>query len=209
YETLLAGESGFTWPELPETTAAAMCYTSGTTGNPKGVLSTHRSLFLHSMAALQKGALGIGERDVVLPVVPMFHANAWGLPYTATLAGAAQILPGPHLDPQTLVETLEAERVTITGGVPTIWLGILQLLDSDPGRFDLSALRSMIVGGSAAPRALIEGLERRHGLHVCHAWGMTELAPLGTVAEPPSELAEAAEDERFAFRSKQGVPAPF
>src|SRR5207248_3534176 len=123
--------------------------------------------------------------------------------------GAALVLPGPHLDPRTLVETLEAERVTITGGVPTIWLGILQLLDADPGRYDLSGLRSMIVGGSAAPRALIEGFERRHGLHVCHAWGMTELAPLGSVAETPSELAEAGEDERFAFRSTQGRPAPF
>jgi len=210
YEELVAGgDPAAPAAELAENEAAAMCYTSGTTARPKGVLYSHRALVLHSLASLANGLLGIGERDVVLPVVPMFHANAWGLPYTATLAGAAQILPGPHLDPQTLVETLEAERVTITGGVPTIWLGILQLLDSDPGRYDLSALRSMIVGGSAAPRALIEGFERRHGLHVCHAWGMTELAPLGTVAEPPSELAEQPDEERFAFRSTQGVPAPF
>jgi fatty-acyl-CoA synthase len=138
----------------------------------------------------------------------MFHANAWGLPYTSTLVGATQVLPGPHLDPRTLLETLESERVTVTGGVPTIWLGILQLLDAEPGRFDLSALRSMIVGGSAAPRSLIEAYERRHDLHVCHAWGMTELAPLGTVAEPPGELQEAGDEERFAFRATQGLPAP-
>jgi fatty-acyl-CoA synthase len=209
YEELVArGDPAAPAAALDENEAAAMCYTSGTTARPKGVLYSHRALVLHSLASLANGLLGIGERDVVLPVVPMFHANAWGLPYTATLAGASLVLPGPHLDPQTLVETLESEIVTITGGVPTIWLGILQLLDSDPGRYDLSALRSMIVGGSAAPRALIEGFERRHGLHVCHAWGMTELAPLGTVAEPPSGLAGAGEEERFAFRSTQGVPAP-
>ena len=210
YEELVAsGDPAAPMEPLDEDEAAAMCYTSGTTGRPKGVLYSHRALVLHSLASLASGLLGISETDVVLPVVPMFHANAWGLPYTATLAGASQVLPGPHLDPQTLVETLESEHVTITGGVPTIWLGILQLLDEQPGRYDLSALRSMIVGGSAAPRALVEGFERRHGLHVCHAWGMTELAPLGTVAEPPSELAGATENERFAFRSTQGGPAPF
>jgi fatty-acyl-CoA synthase len=210
YEELVAsGAPAAPLEPLDEDEAAAMCYTSGTTGRPKGVLYSHRALVLHSLVSLASGLLGISETDVVLPVVPMFHANAWGLPYTATLAGAGLVLPGPHLDPQTLVETLESERVTVTGGVPTIWLGILQVLDENPGRYDLSALRSMVVGGSAAPRALIEGFERRHGLHVCHAWGMTELAPLGTVAEPPSELAEATEDERFAFCSTQGGPAPF
>jgi fatty-acyl-CoA synthase len=209
YEELLArGDTEAPAVALDEGEAAAMCYTSGTTARPKGVLYSHRALVLHSLASLGSGVLGLRETDVVMPVVPMFHANAWGLPYTATLSGAAQVLPGPHLDPPTLLETLESERVTITGGVPTIWLGILQLLDAEPGRYDLSALRSMIVGGSAAPRSLIEGFERRHGLHVCHAWGMTELAPLGTVAELPSELQEAGEAERFAFRATQGVPAP-
>jgi fatty-acyl-CoA synthase len=210
YEELVAGGDP-TAPavELDEDEAAAMCYTSGTTARPKGVLYSHRALVLHSLTSLASGLLGIRETDVVLPVVPMFHANAWGLPYTATLAGAGLVLPGPHLDPETLVQTLESERVTVTGGVPTIWLGILQLLDSAPGRYDLSSLRSMVVGGSAAPRSLIEGFERRHGLHVCHAWGMTEMAPLGTVAETPSELAGGSDDERFAFRATQGRPAPF
>jgi len=210
YEELVAsGDPAAPAVELDEGQAAAMCYTSGTTARPKGVLYSHRALVLHSLTSLAGGLLGIRETDVVLPVVPMFHANAWGLPYTATLAGAALVLPGPHLDPQTLVETLESERVTVTGGVPTIWLGILRLLDSDPGRYDLTALRSMVVGGAAAPRSLIEGFERRHGLHVCHAWGMTEMAPLGTVAETPSELADAGDEERFAFRATQGRPAPF
>jgi fatty-acyl-CoA synthase len=209
YEELVAaGEPASPLPALDEDEAAAICYTSGTTDRPKGVLYSHRALVLHSLASLGSGVLGIRESDVVLPVVPMFHANAWGLPYTCALAGATQVFPGPHLDPPTLLETLEAERVTVTGGVPTIWLGILQLLDAEPGKYDLSALRSMIVGGSAAPRAMIEGFERRHGLHVCHAWGMTEMAPLGTVAVLPSELAEAEDDERFAFRATQGVPAP-
>src|SRR5947208_215788 len=202
YEELLAsGDPAAPAAELDEDEAAAMCYTSGTTGRPKGVLYSHRALVLHSLTSLASDLLGVCERDVVLPVVPMFHANAWGLPYTATLAGAALVLPGPHLDPRTLVETMESERVTLTGGVPTIWLGILQLLDADPGRYDLSALRSMVVDGSAAPRSLIEGFERRHGLHVCHAWGMTELAPLGSVAVPPGELADADDEARFAFRA--------
>ena len=209
YEELLAsGDPEAPLPDLGEGEAAAMCYTSGTTGQPKGVLYSHRALVLHSLASMASGVLGVGEADVVMPVVPMFHANAWGLPYTCALAGASLVFPGPHLDPATLLETLEAERVTITGGVPTIWLGILQLLDESPGRYDLSRLRTMIVGGSAAPRALIEGLERRHGLHVLHAWGMTELAPLGTVAVLPGELEQADEEERLAFRATQGRPAP-
>ncbi len=202
YEQLLASvEDPGDYPELDEREAAAMCYTSGTTGRPKGVLYSHRALALHSLASMP--LLRVSERDTVLPVVPMFHANAWGFPFTCTLAGAKQVLPGPHLDPASLLELLEAERVTITAGVPTIWLGILQALDAEPERWDLSALRAMIVGGSAAPRALIEAFEERHGLRVVHAWGMTELAPLGTVAEPTSEL------DGYAFRASQGLPGPF
>jgi fatty-acyl-CoA synthase len=139
----------------------------------------------------------------------MFHANAWGFPFTCTFVGAKQVLPGPHLDPPSLLEAFEAERVTLTAGVPTIWLGILQLLDKDPDAYDLSSLRGMIVGGSAAPRAMIEGFQERHGLHVIHAWGMTEMTPLGSVAELPSELLDAPTEERYAFRAKQGIPAPF
>jgi fatty-acyl-CoA synthase len=210
YEELLAsGDPGWDYPDIEETEAAVMCYTSGTTGMPKGVLYSHRAIAVHSLASTQSGTLGISEQDTVLPVVPMFHANAWGFPFTCTLVGAKQVFPGPHLDPESLLDAFERERVTVTGGVPTIWMGILQLLDAEPKRFDLSSLRSMIVGGSAAPRAMIEGFEQRHGLHVTHAWGMTEMAPLGTVSELTSALADAPEDVQFAYRAKQGTPAPF
>jgi fatty-acyl-CoA synthase len=210
YEELLAsGDPGWDYPDIAENEAAVMCYTSGTTGMPKGVLYSHRAIAVHSLASTQRGTLGISEQDTVLPVVPMFHANAWGFPFTCTLVGAKQIFPGPHLDPESLLDAFERERVTVTGGVPTIWMGILQMLDAEPKRFDLSSLRSMIVGGSAAPRAMIEGFEQRHGLHVTHAWGMTEMTPLGTVSELTSALADAPEDVQFAYRAKQGTPAPF
>jgi fatty-acyl-CoA synthase len=210
YEELLAsGDPDWDYPDIDERAAGVMCYTSGTTGMPKGVLYSHRAIAVHSLASTQSGTLGIAERDTVLPVVPMFHANAWGFPFTCTLVGAKQVFPGPHLDPESLLDAFERERVTVTGGVPTIWMGILQLLDAEPKRFDLSSLRSMIVGGSAAPRAMIEGFEQRHGLHVTHAWGMTEMSPLGTVSELTSALAEAPEDVQFAYRAKQGTPAPF
>ncbi len=209
YEELVASGDPHAPPTaLDEDEAAAMCYTSGTTGRPKGVLYSHRALLLHSLASAAADLLGICESDTVLPVVPMFHANAWGLPYTCALIGAKQVFPGPHLDPRSLLELLEAERVTVTAGVPTIWMGLLSMLDDEPNTFDLAALRSMIVGGSAAPRALIEAFEHRHGLQILHAWGMTELAPLGTVASLPSELEQAGDAERFAFRAKQGRPAP-
>jgi len=210
YEELLstAGADEYEEPELAETDAAVMCYTSGTTGKPKGVLYTHRAIWLHSLVSGMAGALTLQEADVTLPVVPMFHANAWGFPFTCTLVGAKQCFPGPHLDPASLLEMLEQEQVTVTAGVPTIWLGILQLLDADPGKHDLSRIRSMIVGGSAAPRSMIEGFQERHGLHVCHAWGMTEMCPLGTVAEPTSEIRALPMDEQYAFRAQQGLPTP-
>jgi fatty-acyl-CoA synthase len=139
----------------------------------------------------------------------MFHANAWGFPFTCTLVGAKQVFPGPHLDPESLLDAFVQEQVTVTGGVPTIWMGILQLLDANPGGWDLSRIRSMIVGGSAAPRALIEGFEQRHGLHVTHAWGMTEMAPLGTVSALSSREQALPAEQQFAYRAKQGTPAPF
>jgi fatty-acyl-CoA synthase len=210
FEELLAdGDPDFEPPDMDERSAAVMCYTSGTTGQPKGVLYSHRAIALHSLASAQSGTLSISESDVVLPVVPMFHANAWGFPFTCTLVGATQVFPGPHLDPESLLDAFEHQRVTITGGVPTIWMGILQMLDKEPDRWDLSSMRGMIVGGSAAPRAMIEAFQERHGLHVIHAWGMTEMAPLGTVAELTSELAQAAKEEQYAYRAKQGIPAPF
>jgi fatty-acyl-CoA synthase len=210
YEALLAeGDEGFEPEDIDEREAAVMCYTSGTTGQPKGVLYSHRAVAVHSLASTQSGTLNIAETDTVLPVVPMFHANAWGFPFTNTLVGAKQVFPGPHLDPESLLDAFEQEKVTLTGGVPTIWLGILQMLDAQPDRWDLSSLRSMIVGGSAAPRSMIEGFQKRHGLHVTHAWGMTEMSPLGTVAELTSELEAEPEDVQFAYRAKQGLPAPF
>jgi fatty-acyl-CoA synthase len=211
YEELLASADAtdFEDRDVDERTAAAMCYTSGTTGQPKGVLYSHRAIAVHSLASAQSGTLGLSESDSVLPVVPMFHANAWGFPFTCTLVGAKQVFPGPHLDPESLLDAFVQEQVTVTGGVPTIWMGILQLLDANPGGWDLSRIRSMIVGGSAAPRALIEGFERRHGLHVTHAWGMTEMAPLGTVSELSSREQALPAEQQFAYRAKQGTPAPF
>lgn len=211
YEQLLAAEdpAEFVAPELDERSAAAMCYTSGTTGKPKGVVYSHRAVAVHSMGAAMTDTLGISEADVVLPIVPMFHANAWGLPFACALVGASQIFPGPFLDPESVLDLLEREKVTVTGGVPTVWLGMLQLLDKAPGKRDLSRIRSVIVGGSAAPRSLIQGLQERHGLRMLHSWGMTELAPLGTVCNVPSDLCDAPKEQQYDLRIKQGFPAPF
>ncbi len=211
YEALLAEADGadVTPPDLSENDAAAMCYTSGTTGHPKGVLYTHRSMVLHAMASATADSLGVRERDVVMAVVPMFHVNAWGLPFTSTMVGATQVMPGPHLDAQSLLENIASEGVTFTAGVPTIWLGILRALDANPDAYDVSSLRTLIVGGSAAPRSMIEGFERRHGLNVVHAWGMTETSPIGTVANLTSDLQDAPDEERFAYRATQGQPVPF
>jgi fatty-acyl-CoA synthase len=211
YEELLesADEGRFEYPDFDEDDAAAMCYTSGTTGRPKGALYSHRAICLHSMASAMTDMLGIAVRDVVMPVVPMFHVNAWGLPFTATLVGAKQVMPGPHLDPESLLEDLSNEKVTITAGVPTIFFGILRGLDENPGAYDLSNLKTMIIGGSAAPEGMIRAFQERHGLRVLHAWGMTETTPLGTVCHPSSQLDEAPEDERYRVRAKQGRPGPF
>lgn len=210
YEDLLdgAGEEEFEYQDFDENDAAAMCYTSGTTGRPKGALYSHRAICLHSMASAMADTLGIRERDAVMPVVPMFHVNAWGLPFTSTLVGAKQVMPGAHLDPESLLEDLANEEVTITAGVPTIWLGILQKLDQNPDAYDLSSLQSMVVGGSAAP----EGMIRRykdHGLNVVHAWGMTEMSPLGTICNLRSGMEELSEDEKYRQKAKQGPPVPF
>ncbi|MDP9264737.1 MAG: long-chain fatty acid--CoA ligase [Chloroflexota bacterium] len=210
YETLLASSdpSLFEASEPDENDAAAMCYSSGTTGRPKGVLYSHRAIALHSMASAMVDTLAISEGDVVLPVVPMFHVNAWGLPYTCALVGAAQVLPGPYLDGESLLDLFAREQVTFTAGVPTIWFGILAVLDKTPDRWALRPGLRMVVGGSAAPRSLIERFDK-HGLRVIHAWGMTETTPLGSVAVVRSSLAGASEDERYAVRAKQGLPVPF
>lgn len=211
YEDLLDGadEGDFSYPELDEMDAAAMCYTSGTTGRPKGALYSHRGICLHSMALAAADGLGLRELDSVLPVVPMFHVNAWGIPFAATLVGAKQVMPGPHLDAESLLEDFEQEGVTFTSGVPTVFLAVLQTLDKNPGAYDLSGMREMVVGGSAAPEGMIRGYEERHGLKVTHAWGMTEMSPVGTVCRLDEELLQAPKDEQYSQRAKQGRPLPF
>ncbi len=210
YETLLAeaDESEFVYRELDERNAAAMCYTSGTTGAPKGVLATHRAIVLHSMASGMADTIGLNERDSVMAVVPMFHANAWGMPFSCTFLGAKQVFPGPHLDPPSLLDLMVRERVTVTGGVPTIWLGMLQILDANPGKYDLSSVRAIITGGSAAPRSMIVGFQERHNLPLLHSWGMTELCPIGTVGRMPERLLESGKEAQYDFQSKQGRPCP-
>src|SRR3954470_10168306 len=210
YESLIAGaKAGREFADPDERCAAAMCYTTGTTGNPKGVMYSHRALTLHTFGLLLDQGMGLRESDTVLPVVPMFHANAWGMPFGAIMVGAKFVMPGPHLDPASLVDLFVRERVTLTGGVPTIWMGVLQYLDANPGQFDLSAIRAMYVGGSAVPQALIEAFDRKYGLKIFHAWGMTELAPLGTVSHLPPAMQDAPDATKFTYRAKQGRPSPF
>ncbi len=210
YEEVLADANAadFEYPEFDEEQAAAMCYTSGTTGQPKGVLYSHRAITLHTIGTLTVDGLGVRESDVCLPVVPMFHANAWGLPFSCVFSGASQVFPGPHLQPENLLELLARLEVTLTAGVPTIWLGMLQILDDDPKKYDLSSVRAMVVGGSAAPQAMIEGFQTRHGLNVVHAWGMTEMSPMGTNSQLPQRLLDAPAKEQFAYRATQGRPTP-
>jgi fatty-acyl-CoA synthase len=210
YEQLLSSESeSFDWPVLDERTAAILCYTSGTTGRPKGVAYTHRSNVLHSLAVGLTDGLGLSQRDTVLPVVPMFHANAWGLVAASLCLGTKLVFPGPHLDAKSLLELMVQEKVTIAGGVPTIWLGILHALDSEPGKYDLSRVHTMVVGGSAAPPSMIEGFKKRHGLEVLHAWGMTEMNPLGTIARVKQHLSDKGDEAVLGYKASQGFPVPF
>ncbi len=212
YEDLLAAASADDWrdPALDENEAAAMCYTSGTTGLPKGVVYSHRSTILHTLGVGSLAPLGIpvSEADTILPVVPMFHANAWGYPYLATMLGAKLVFPGPHLDPQSLLEDFEREQVTWTAGVPTIWMGILALLDADPGKYKLQ-LKGMLVGGSAVPRAMIAAYKERHGLQIVQGWGMTETSPVASTTDYFGELRDADDETKFDFAAMAGVPLPF
>jgi fatty-acyl-CoA synthase len=208
YESLIAAAEPMQWPEVNERAAAAICYTSGTTGQPKGVVYSHRSLVLHSLVGALPDVKDISARDTLLPVVPMFHANTWGLAYTATMIGAELVLPGPKLDAVSLLDLLADERVTVTAGVPTVWMAVLQALDAEPDRWDLSALRQLVVGGSAAPQSMLRGFDR-HGLTIVHAWGMTETSPLGSVCRLPLDLDAAPEQERYDYRGRQGTALPF
>jgi fatty-acyl-CoA synthase len=185
--------------EVDENDAAAMCYTSGTTGNPKGVAYSHRSIYLHSMQVCMGDGMGLGPRDRALAVVPMFHAMAWGLPYAALMTGASLHLPDRFLTPEPLAAFIAAERPTLAGAVPTVWAGLLAHLDAHPS--DVSSLQRVVVGGSACPPALMRGFEERHGLRIVHAWGMTELSPLGTVAHPPAGVDG---EDAWRYRETQG-----
>jgi fatty-acyl-CoA synthase len=213
YEELLASADPDDWrdPEMDEWEAAAMCYTSGTTGRPKGVVYSHRSTILHTFGVASQSPLGLAltENDSLLPVVPMFHVNAWGYPYVAAMIGAKLVLPGPHLDAESLLEDFVAERVTWTAGVPTIWLRMLQLLEEAPDRWDLSHMRGMLVGGSAVPRAMIAAYKERHNLTVVQGWGMTETSPVASNTDFVGDLRQADRETQYDFAAMAGLPLPF
>ena len=211
YEDVVAGgiETKFEPFEGDENTAALMCYTSGTTGKPKGVLYSHRSIMLHAMAFILNCTGGsLAETDVVLPVVPMFHANAWGFPFSCTFVGATQVFPGPHLDAESLLKLFESEKVTLTAGVPTVLLNILHHLEANPDKYKLF-LRTIVNGGSAAPRFLIKFFDERYGINVLHTWGMTEMSPLGSTCVMTSKMKTSTKEEQYDRAMKQGMPVPF
>ncbi|MBL0424098.1 3-(methylthio)propionyl-CoA ligase [Ramlibacter alkalitolerans] len=203
YEDLLATQSDrFEWPVFDENTASSLCYTSGTTGNPKGALYSHRSTLLHTYASALPDALNCSARDTILPVVPMFHVNAWGLPYAACMVGAKLVLPGPFLDGRSLYELFEAEGVTLSAGVPTVWQGLLAHVDAHDLGF--STMRRTVIGGSACPPAMMRAFQERHDVTVLHAWGMTEISPIGTVCTLKPRQAALPAEERLAIQARQG-----
>ena len=203
YEEFVTNESdALDWPTLDENTASSLCYTSGTTGNPKGVLYSHRSTMLHSYAGCSVDVLGLSATDVVLPVVPMFHANAWGIPYAAPLAGSKLVFPGPHLDGESVHTLIEAEAVTMTAGVPTVWLMLLDYMGKNQKKF--STLDRVVCGGSAMPRAMIEAFETTYDVRSFHAWGMTEMSPLGTIGSLKAKHSGLSIQDQIGVKTKQG-----
>jgi fatty-acyl-CoA synthase len=203
YEDLVEQHSDrYTWPSFDENLASSMCYTSGTTGNPKGVLYSHRSTVLHSLAAALPDALNLSARDVILPVVPMFHVNAWGLPYVAPMVGAKLVLPGGQLDGKSLHDLFEAEQVTVSAGVPTVWQGLLGYMESNQLKF--STMRRTVIGGSACPPAMLRLFQDKYGVNVLHAWGMTEMSPLGTSGTLKAKHLVQDYEAQLAVQYKQG-----
>jgi fatty-acyl-CoA synthase len=206
YETWLAADDDFTWRTVDESTAAGMCYTSGTTGNPKGVVYSHRSNVLHALTCNAPDMFGLSSRERLMPVVPMFHANAWGLAFIAPMTGATLVMPGPKLDGASLYELLDQEQVTVTAAVPTVWLMLLQYLE-ETGK-ELPFLERVVIGGSACPRAMIEVFQNRYGVQVIQGWGMTEMSPIGALCTLKPEVADLTGDARLDLQAKQGRP-PF
>ena len=211
YERLLADSDpgDFVQPDLQENQAAAMCYTSGTVGLSKGVVYSHRAVCLHTLAGGLTDGLDVREGDCVLPVVPMFHVNAWGLPYIAAMVGAKLVFPGPHLDAASLAEDISQERVTYSAGVPTVWIALLKQLDEHTASYDVTSIRKIVVGGSALPPSLIEAFESRHGIRLVQGWGMTELTPIGAMCYLRHDQRETSSQQQLELRSRQGIPLPF
>jgi fatty-acyl-CoA synthase len=209
YEDLLASASAdFRYPAIDENDGAAMCFTSGTTGASKGVIYSHRALVLHSFCCGLNEVFSIGHFDTLLPIAPMFHANAWGIPFAATMLGARLVLPGPHVDPESILDLIVGERVTAAWGVPTIWIAVLEALEKNPGRWKFEHPVRVLVGGSAPPLELIRRLDR-FGLHIKHLWGLTETTPVGTSGGLRPHMRDWPEDKQYEARAKQGWPAPF
>jgi fatty-acyl-CoA synthase len=209
YEELLGEASeSFTYPKLDENDGAAMCFTSGTTGFSKGVIYSHRALVLHSFAQATIDCFGVSHHDTVLPVAPMFHANAWGLPFTCVMTGARLVLPGPNVDPESILDLIEQEHVTVACGVPTVWLGVLGALEKEPKRWKFASEVRLPCGGTAPPVGLMRGLDK-YGLQIMHLWGMTETTPIATVARLKRHMLDWNEEQKYEVRSKQGYGAPF